>query len=104
MPTSSQSRTRKSDKTTADTQTADTATKGCGCACGAAVSPSASFRPGHDARHAGNTGRALAANPKDRAAQQALDAMSPALRSKAERVRDNAAAKAATKPKATDAA
>lgn len=68
----------------------------CGCGCGSPVSPRASFRPGHDARHAGETGRALAANPKDRAALAALAGMSEALRAKAERVRANAEAKAQT--------
>ncbi|WP_322938028.1 hypothetical protein [Nocardioides bizhenqiangii] len=68
--------------------------RACGCGCGAAVSPRASFRPGHDARHAGATGRALAANPKDKAALAALAGMSEALQAKAERVRANAEAKA----------
>ena len=64
----------------------------CGCGCGEATK--STFRPGHDARHAGNTGRALATNPKDKAALADLNAMTPGLRAKAERVRDNAIAKA----------
>lgn len=70
----------------------------CGCGCGDTTK--STFRPGHDARHAGNTGRALAANPKDKTALADLAAMSPALRAKAERVRDNAIAKAQAKAEA----
>lgn len=64
----------------------------CGCGCGEATK--STFRPGHDARHAGITGRALAANPKDKAALADLNLMTPSLRAKAERIRDNAIAKA----------
>lgn len=74
--------------------TTDTEPRPCGCGCEEPVGPRALFRPGHDARHAGATGRALAANPKDKAANAALAAMSDSLRAKAERVRDNAIAKA----------
>ena len=81
-----------STKTTATKPATTTDLSVCGCGCGETTK--ATFRPGHDARHAGNTGRALAANPKDKTALADLAAMTPALRAKAERVRDNAVAKA----------
>jgi hypothetical protein len=69
----------------------------CGCSCGEPVRQNADYRPGHDARHASQIGRTLAANPKDRDALAAIKRMSPPLRAKAERIRDNAAAKAKTR-------
>lgn len=75
--------------------TTEPTTTGVICTCGCGEPTKSKYRPGHDARHAGQVGRSLATNPKDKAALAALSGMSPALRAKAERIRDNAAAKAA---------
>lgn len=55
----------------------------CRCGCGApTVRPSASYLPGHDARHAGQVGRALLAGADEATALAALP--TPALRAKAQ--------------------
>ena len=61
----------------------------CGCGCGEAVGTNAKFRPGHDARHAGNVGRALAVDANDPAATGAFAALSTALQAKANGIRAN---------------
>ena len=82
-------------KATAKTTTAPT----CTCGCGEQISPTAAYRPGHDARHAGFVARAIAADPKE-AKTLLLALPSPALRAKAQRAADRLAAKAATEESA----
>lgn len=70
----------------------------CACGCGApTITAKAVFLSGHDARHAGNVGRALAANPKDAAALKARDALSEKLQAKADAIRATAERKTAEK-------
>lgn len=57
------------------------ATVACGCGCGAQANPGRLYRPGHDARHAGQVGRALAA--KAPGAEEAASALPAALEAKA---------------------
>ncbi len=61
----------------------------CGCGCGELVGKNATFRPGHDARHAGNVGRALAVDANDPAATAAFAALSTAFQAKANGIRAN---------------
>lgn len=69
----------------------------CTCGCGEQIGPKATYRPGHDARHAGAVARAIAADPKQEKTLP-LALPSPALRAKAQR----AAARAlAPKPEPT---
>lgn len=56
-------------------------TVACGCGCGAQANPGRLYRPGHDARHAGAVGRALAA--KAPGAEEAASALPAALEAKA---------------------
>lgn len=65
------------------------------CRCGCGVQSKSNYRPGHDARHAGQVGRALA-SAATRAEQERLIGTLPskALRAKAVRVADKAQAKA----------
>lgn len=53
----------------------------CGCGCGATTNPGRLYRPGHDARHAGQVGRMLAA--KAPGAEEAALALPAALETKA---------------------
>lgn len=70
----------------------------CACGCGApTITAKALFVSGHDARLAGVLGRALAADPADKAAQARLEALSPALQAKALSVKATADRKAAEK-------
>lgn len=64
-----------------------TAAPACTCGCGEQISPTATYRPGHDARHAGAVARAIAADPKQ-AKTFLLALPSPALRAKAQRAAD----------------
>lgn len=74
------------------------APRNCGCGCGApTVTSKATFLAGHDARHAGNIGRALAANPNDAQAKAARDSATPKLQAKIDKVRATAEGKAAVK-------
>lgn len=59
----------------------------CRCGCGEHVAPKRSYRPGHDARHAGAVARALIADDRDREAESARAFMSGALRAKVDRIR-----------------
>lgn len=61
----------------------------CRCGCGEAVAPKREYRPGHDARHAGQIARALIENDRDRAAEAARAALSGAMRAKVDRIRRN---------------
>lgn len=54
----------------------------CLCGCGEVVGGKANYRPGHDARHAGQVAR-RAADDLDNAAQYLKELPSPALRHKA---------------------
>lgn len=65
----------------------------CTCGCGEQIGPRATYRPGHDARHAGAVARAIAADPKQ-AKTLLLALPSPALRAKAQRAADRLTAKA----------
>ncbi|MEJ1088318.1 hypothetical protein WDU99_08315 [Microbacterium sp. Mu-80] len=56
----------------------------CACTCGEPVGPKATYRPGHDARHAGMVARAVVENPKQAKALLAT-LPSDALRAKAQR-------------------
>lgn len=77
-----------------------TATKtACHCGCGEQIGPKATYRPGHDARHAGMVARAIAAEPKQEKTLL-LALPSPALRTKAQRAAARATAKAAEKAEA----
>lgn len=75
----------------------------CACGCGEHVAKGRLFRPGHDARHAGNIGRALADSPNDAKVKAQFKALSPALQTKAEGVRTKAVAKAIAKEKRAEA-
>src|SRR4051812_7886730 len=50
--------------------------RSCACGCGENVAPKRQYRPGHDARHAGQIARALIANDRDMAAEAARAALS----------------------------
>lgn len=70
----------------------------CGCGCGQpTVTERALFLSGHDARHAGVVGRALAANPDDAQAKAAYDRMSDRLKVKTDGIRRTALERAAAK-------
>lgn len=65
----------------------------CKCDCGEIITTKASYRPGHDARHAGIVARAIAENPKQ--AKTLLAALpSAALQAKATRAAERRTAKA----------
>lgn len=70
----------------------------CRCSCGYEAKFGRSYLPGHDARHAGQVGRALVANAEG--AQEQLKALPPKLAEKARRFQANAAAKAERQAKA----
>lgn len=96
-------RTRKSTQPTPKPK-ATPAPANCGCGCGVpTVSAKATFLAGHDARHAGNLGRALAANPDDAQAVAAYKAASPKLQAKIRKVEETAKRKAASKEAAKEA-
>jgi hypothetical protein len=59
----------------------------CHCGCGTDAKLGRRYLPGHDARHAGQVGRALAEGKGG--AQEALAALPPKLREKAERFAAN---------------
>ncbi|WP_336631110.1 MULTISPECIES: hypothetical protein [unclassified Microbacterium] len=80
---------------TAEATTKSTTTPTCTCGCGEQISPTATYRAGHDARHAGQVARAIAADPKQ-AKTLLLALPSPALRAKAQRAADRLAARATT--------
>ncbi len=70
----------------------------CGCGCGQpTLTHRALFLSGHDARHAGNLGRALAEAPGDAGLVEALAGLSPALQAKVLSVQATAERKAAEK-------
>lgn len=71
--------------------------KACACGCKENVPSKRTFRPGHDARHAGNVGRALAVKPNDAKVKAALAELSAPLQAKAHRVAATAKAKADAK-------
>jgi hypothetical protein len=75
----------------------------CGCGCGEHVAKGRTFRPGHDARHAGNVGRALAVDPKDATAKVQFDGLSEALQAKASGVQTRHADRLERKAKALEA-
>jgi hypothetical protein len=69
----------------------------CGCGCGEVLTSRAVYRPGHDARHAGQVGREIAANyaTKGFDRRELLATLgSDKLREKAERIAENATTKA----------
>lgn len=70
----------------------------CHCGCGDEAKVGRSYLPGHDARHAGEVGRALAA--KAPGAEDALKALPPKLAEKAQRFADNRAKEADRKAQA----
>lgn len=77
----------------------------CGCGCDANIAGKAMYKPGHDARHAGEVARQIvAARPQGRAALDALLAVLPtdALQRKAEGLADLWIAKADAKQKRED--
>lgn len=57
--------TTSEKKDTKMTKTADTTVHDCYCGCGEKVPGKSFYRPGHDARHAGNLGRHVAATQTD---------------------------------------
>lgn len=94
-------------KTTAPTAPATPAAKvtaqPCRCGCKAqTVRPEALYLPGHDARHAGQVGRALIADPT-KAATLLKTLPTPALRTKAEGMVKTAQAKVAKKAAGAEA-
>lgn len=74
------------------------ATVACGCGCGTEAKPGRLYLPGHDARHAGQVGRALAA--KAPGAEDAALALPPALQAKARAFATNRAKEATRKAEA----
>jgi hypothetical protein len=70
----------------------------CGCGCGESVPPKSNYRPGHDARHAGQVGREVAAimdGGHDEGDQIKIDALyatlpSDLLKAKAQRIAEKA--------------
>jgi membrane protein involved in colicin uptake len=72
--------------------------KGCGCGCGTPISSSATYRPGHDARHAAKVGKAAAESGVDIQHPELYDTLpTAALRNKAQKIAVNLLSKAATK-------
>lgn len=72
----------------------------CGCGCGETANIGRTYRPGHDARHAGQVGRWLAENPKAAPAEveAAIAALPTAkLQEKARKFAENRAAEATRK-------
>lgn len=68
------------------------AQRACGCGCGETAAAGRTYRPGHDARHAGQVGRWMAANPE--APDAEIDAElaklpTPALQAKARKFAEN---------------
>ena len=70
----------------------------CRCGCGADANLGRSYRPGHDARHAGQVARANIEGAPG--AAEALELLPAALKAKAARMIANAAAKAERKQQA----
>jgi hypothetical protein len=70
----------------------------CPCGCGQTANPGRVYRPGHDARHAGQVGRALVANTEG--AEAALASLAPALQKKARDFADRQARIAKAKAEA----
>lgn len=75
----------------------------CRCGCGEVIATRSVYRPGHDARHAGQVGRAIAAQyatPGFDRRELLADLGSDKLRAKAERIAEKATSKAkpASKP------
>ncbi|ASZ74366.1 hypothetical protein SEA_KINGBOB_52 [Arthrobacter phage KingBob] len=59
-----------------NTTAAATTTRHCNCGCGEATSSSKTmYKPGHDARHAGNVARAMAADYNDAGNDEKLEAL-----------------------------
>ncbi|ALY08837.1 hypothetical protein DRROBERT_51 [Arthrobacter phage DrRobert] len=83
------------------TETQTTTTRHCNCGCGEATSSSKTmYKPGHDARHAGNVARAMAADYNDAGNDEKLEALPSAnlkhkARMMAARLVEKAAKKAA---------
>jgi len=67
----------------------------CNCGCGAMANLGRAYKPGHDARHAGEVGRKLAAGTEG--AQAELDALPTKLADKARKFAENRAKEAKTK-------
>lgn len=67
----------------------------CNCGCGEMANLGRAYKPGHDARHAGQVGRMLAEG--NDGAQAAFDALPAKLQEKASRFAANRAKEAATK-------
>lgn len=67
----------------------------CGCGCGQTANLGRQYKPGHDARHAGQVGR-MVAEGKD-GAQAALAALPAKLQAKAQAFADNRAKDSARK-------
>ncbi|QDH48957.1 hypothetical protein KDI96_gp52 [Arthrobacter phage Gisselle] len=76
-----------------------TTTRHCNCGCGEATSSSKTmYKPGHDARHAGNVARAMAADYNDAGNDEKLEALPSAnLKHKARMMAARLVEKAATK-------
>lgn len=76
----------------------------CKCGCGEQANKDRDYRPGHDARHAGNIGREMAArratSPDEAVADLLAQLPSAALRAKAEGVATKAAQGKTKRPKA----
>lgn len=67
----------------------------CGCGCGEMANLGRQYRPGHDARHAGQVARAVIA--KEEGALDRLAALAPKLQAKAQGMIDRDSKKAAEK-------
>ena len=70
----------------------------CRCGCGEETKPGRLYRPGHDARHAGDVARRVVAGAPE--AEAELAALPPKLAEKARRFVSNRAAESARKEKA----
>ncbi|QHB47223.1 hypothetical protein SEA_APPLECIDER_54 [Arthrobacter phage AppleCider] len=90
-------------QTTAKANT--TTTRQCNCGCGEATSSSKTmYKPGHDARHAGNVARAMAADYNDAGNEEKLEALPSAnLKHKARTMAARLVEKAAKKADRTAA-
>lgn len=92
------------DEAPAPKPKAPTSLLACKCGCGELANKDRDYRPGHDARHAGNIGRAMAAEfalgHADKAEALVLQLPSAALRAKARGVALKAAEGKTRRPKA----
>lgn len=101
IPTTPKPAAARATRAPKATPAAKPAPANCGCGCGApTITAKARFLAGHDARHAGNLGRALGTapiGPEREALTAQVNALSPALKDKVLKIATTASRKQAVK-------